>query len=58
MRGEARQVRLTKTLGESPRRAFPKKLENLGAAFAMFAVCYNWQIWMPGNSGRSAPARP
>ena len=36
---------------------FSKKLENLEAAFAMFAAWYNfcWQTRMPGNSGKLRP---
>ena len=36
---------------------FPKKLENLVAAFAMFAAYYNfcWQTRMPGTSGKKRP---
>ncbi|MFC1597646.1 hypothetical protein ACFL5Q_06900 [Planctomycetota bacterium] len=36
---------------------FSKKLENLEAAFAMFAAWYNfcWQTRKPGNSGEKRP---
>ena len=36
---------------------FCKKLENLEAAFAMFAANYNfcWQTRLPGNSGKKRP---
>jgi transposase-like protein/IS1 family transposase len=36
---------------------FSKKLENLEAAFAMFAASYNytWQTRMPGKSGKKRP---
>jgi len=36
---------------------FSKKLENLEAAFAMFAAYYNfcWQTRMPDNSGKLRP---
>ena len=36
---------------------FSKKLENLEAAFAMFAACYNycWQTRKPGKSGKLRP---
>ena len=39
---------------------FSKKLENLEAAFAMFAAYYNfcWQTRMPGKSGKKPPTRP
>ena len=37
---------------------FSKKLENLEAAFAMFAAYYNycWQTRKPGNSGSKRPS--
>lgn len=37
---------------------FSKKLENLEAAFAMFAAYYNycWQTRMPGKSGKQRPS--
>lgn len=37
---------------------FSKKLENLEAAFAMFAAYYNycWQTRMPGKSGKKRPS--
>lgn len=37
---------------------FSKKLENLEAAFALFAVYYNfaWQTRMPGKSGKKRPS--
>ncbi len=37
---------------------FSKKLENLQAAFAMFAAYYNycWQTRMPGKSGKKRPS--
>jgi hypothetical protein len=37
---------------------FSKKLENLEAAFAMFAVWYNycWQTRKPGRQGRKRPS--
>jgi len=37
---------------------FSKKLENLEAAFAMFAAYYNfmWQTRMPGTSGKKRPS--
>ena len=37
--------------------AFSKKLENLEAAFAMFAAWYNycWQTRMKGTSGKKRP---
>ena len=36
---------------------FSKKLENLEAAFAMFAAYYNfvWRTLMPGKSGQKRP---
>ena len=36
---------------------FSKKLENLEAAFAIFAASYNycWQTRMPGKSGKKRP---
>lgn len=36
---------------------FSKKLENLEAAFAVFAACYSfcWQTRMPGESGKHGP---
>jgi hypothetical protein len=39
---------------------FSKKLENLEAAFAMFACYYNfvWPTRMPGTSGRKRPTAP
>ena len=39
---------------------FSKKLENLEAAFAMFAAYYNycWQTRMPGKSGKKRPPVP
>ena len=40
--------------------AFSKKLENLEAAFAMFACYYNycWQTRYPDRSGKSGTKRP
>ncbi|MCH7725251.1 MAG: hypothetical protein IH991_02035 [Planctomycetes bacterium] len=37
---------------------FSKKMENLEAAFAMFAAYYNycWQTRMPGKSGKKRPS--
>jgi len=37
---------------------FSKKLENLPAAFAMFAAYYNycWQTRLPGTSGKRRPS--
>ena len=40
--------------------AFSKKLENLEAAFAMFAAYYNycWQTRCPDKSGKPGTKRP